>query len=282
MSVVAVGDVGHDFSAGIARAAALIADADALLVTAGAGIGIDSGLPDFRGPGGFWKVYPGLGRRGLEFTEIGSPAAFEAVPRVAWGFYGHRLGLYRATVPHDGFRILQRWGDRMRHGLRVFTSNVDGQFQKAGVSQAHVTECHGSIHHLECLESCGHPVWSADALVPDIDEEACEWRGALPTCPGCGGVARPNILMFYDGGWEGRRYEAAEMALREWIDGTHRLVVVEIGAGTAIPSVRRFGEATRAPLVRINPREAGVARAADVAVAAGALAALRAIDDSMA
>lgn len=281
---MAVGDGRHDFKGSIARAGALIADADALLVTAGAGIGIDidSGLPDFRGPGGFWKAYPGLGRRHLEFTDIASPAAFEAVPRVAWGFYGHRLALYRATVPHDGFRILRTWGERMRHGLRVFTSNVDGQFQKAGVPQAHVTECHGSIHRLECLESCEQPAWPADALVPDIDEGACEWRGALPTCPGCGGLARPNILMFYDGGWDGRRYEVAEMALQAWIERTHRLVIVEIGAGTGIPSVRRFGEATRAPLVRINPRESGVARAADMSVPAGALAALRAIDDSMA
>lgn len=270
-----------DTATNTARAAGLIANADALLVTAGAGIGIDSRLPDFRGPGGFWKAYPGLGRRGLEFTEIASPAAFEALPRVAWGFYGHRLALYRATVPHDGFRILQAWGARMRHGLRVFTSNVDGHFQKAGVPPADVTECHGSIHHLECLEECGRAIWPADALVPDIVEHACEWRGPLPACPDCGGLARPNILMFYDDGWDGRRYEAAEMALLDWIDRTHRLVVVEIGAGTAIPSARRFGEATRQPLIRINPREASVARAADVAIPVGALAALRSIDEAM-
>jgi NAD-dependent SIR2 family protein deacetylase len=277
-----VENVPTDTDASIARAAALITDAEALLVTAGAGMGIDSGLPDFRGPGGFWGAYPGLGRRRIEFTDIASPDAFEAVPRVAWGFYGHRLALYRATVPHDGFRIVRSWGERMRHGLRVFTSNVDGQFEKAGVPPPHVTACHGSIHNLECLDDCGHGVWHADALVPDINEHACEWRGPLPTCPGCGGLARPNILMFYDSGWDGRRYEAAEMALRQWLDRTPRLVVVEIGAGTAIPSVRRFGEATRAPLIRINPREGGVVRGMDVSVRAGALAALRAIDDAMA
>lgn len=275
-------DARNAFRSSIARAAALITDADGLLVTAGAGIGIDSGLPDFRGPGGFWKAYPALGRRRLQFTDVASPAAFEAVPRIAWGFYGHRLALYRATVPHEGFRLLDAWGSRLRRELRVFTSNVDGQFQKSGVPEAHVTECHGSIHHLECLDDCGEPVWSADALVPDIDEEACEWRGALPTCPGCGGLARPNILMFHDGGWDGRRYEPAESALQDWLDRTYRLVVIEIGAGTEIPSARRFGEATRAPLVRINPREADVARGADVSIAAGALAALRAIDESMA
>jgi len=272
----------REITANIARAAALVADADAVLVTAGAGIGIDSGLPDFRGRGGFWRAYPGLGRCHLEFTDIASPEAFGALPRVAWGFYGHRLGLYRATVPHGGFRILQAWGARLRHGSRVFTSNVDGQFQKAGVPPEDVVECHGSIHRLECLEQCGGPVWPADDLVPDIDEALCEWRGALPACPDCGELARPNILMFADAGWEGRRYEAAEMRLLEWLDRPHGLVVVEIGAGTVIPSARRFGEATGWPLIRINPREAAVTRSADVPLPLGALEALQAIDATLA
>ncbi len=266
-----------DLSDHIARAAALIAEADAILVTAGAGIGIDSGLPDFRGPGGFWRAYPALGRRSLEFTDIASPAAFDALPRVAWGFYGHRLALYRATVPHEGFHILQAFGQRTRRGLRVFTSNVDGQFQKSGIPEEHVAECHGSIHHLQCLENCGRAPWTATDLTPDIDEAACEWRGDLPTCPDCGGLARPNILMFSDYGWTGRRYEAAELRLVDWEVNSRKLVVIEIGAGTAIPSARRFGESTGQPLIRINPREGAVTRPRDVPLRLGALEALQQI-----
>jgi NAD-dependent SIR2 family protein deacetylase len=71
----------------------LIAHADGLLISAGAGMGIDSGLPDFRGDRGFWNAYPALGRIGKRFVEIANPAAFVAMPRVAWGFYGHRLQL---------------------------------------------------------------------------------------------------------------------------------------------------------------------------------------------
>jgi NAD-dependent SIR2 family protein deacetylase len=70
-------------------------------------MGIDSGLPDFRGPGGFWKVYPALGWPSLRFEEIASPAAFKSRPTLAWGFYGHRLNLYRTTHPHGGFRMLK-------------------------------------------------------------------------------------------------------------------------------------------------------------------------------
>jgi len=261
----------------IRRAAQLVAEADGLLVTAGAGMGVDSGLPDFRGPEGFWKAYPALGWLGIDFTEIASPAAFDAEPRLAWGFYGHRLKLYRATRPHEGFAILQRLAQGKPRGLRVFTSNVDGQFQKAGIRPEHVAECHGSIHHLQCLADCGQPVWSADTLEPHIDEDSCKWLGELPACPRCGDLARPNILMFGDYGWIGRRYDEAEVRVLDWAVKAKRLVVIEIGAGTAIPSVRRFGEARRVPLVRINVREAGVGREGDVSFAAGALAALQGI-----
>ena len=52
----------------IRRAARWVAEADALLITAGAGMGIDSGLPDFRGPGGFWRIYPALGKAGIALS----------------------------------------------------------------------------------------------------------------------------------------------------------------------------------------------------------------------
>lgn len=74
-----------------------IRNADGLLITAGAGIGIDSGLPDFRGTEGFWSAYPALRAEGLAFTDIANPAAFQRDARLAWGFYGHRLSLYRST-----------------------------------------------------------------------------------------------------------------------------------------------------------------------------------------
>ena len=76
------------------QAAQLIAAADALVVAAGAGIGVDSGLPDFRGKQGFWQSYPALARANLDFSEIASPQTFQRDPYLAWGFYGHRLLLY--------------------------------------------------------------------------------------------------------------------------------------------------------------------------------------------
>ena len=61
-----------------ARASDLISQADGLIIGAGAGMGVDSGLPDFRGDEGFWRAYPALGRQGLDFQSIASPQAFES------------------------------------------------------------------------------------------------------------------------------------------------------------------------------------------------------------
>ncbi len=126
----------------------LIGQSDEMVITAGAGMGVDSGLTDFRSHDGFWKTYPALARSAMGFAEVASPFSFRLEPDLAWGFYGHRLDLYRKVVPHRGFEILRRWARKMARGAFVFTSNVDGQFQKAGFSEERIEEHHGSIHRL--------------------------------------------------------------------------------------------------------------------------------------
>jgi len=76
-------------------------------------MGVDSGLPDFRGDQGFWKAYPPYAKLGLSFVELANPRWFATDPELAWGFYGHRRGLYRRTVPHEGFARLLRWSRAM-------------------------------------------------------------------------------------------------------------------------------------------------------------------------
>jgi NAD-dependent SIR2 family protein deacetylase len=258
--------------------------AEGLVVTAGAGMGVDSGLPDFRGDQGFWRAYPPYARLGLGFSNLANPRWFREDPALAWGFYGHRLELYRRTVPHGGFGLLLRWGEGMRLGSFVFTSNVDGQFQRAGFDPGRIYECHGAIEFLQCLAGCGVGIFPADGVSVEVDAETFRAREPLPSCPRCGSMARPNILMFGDGGWDEARAEEQEQRLARWLAEARgaRLVVIECGAGTAIPSVRSFGERLvgnfpGALLVRINPREPQVPQG-HVGVASGALAALQAIE----
>lgn len=265
------------------RAAELISSADALLVCAGAGMGVDSGLPDFRGDEGFWRAYPPYARLGLRFVEIADPEHFAADPELAWGFYGHRLDLYRETRPHDGFTILRKWGENKPGGVHVFTSNVDGQFQRAGFTD--VAEVHGSIHHLQCLAHCGAGIWPADDVVVDVDPETMRARPPLPSCPDCGALARPNILMFGDYDWVPDRSQRQLDEFTAW-RRTHRsIAVVELGAGRAIPTVRRQAElasAANGNLVRINPREPEVRHGRGVSLPVGALEALTILDELVA
>lgn len=257
------------------RAAEAVADADGLLIAAGAGMGVDSGLPDFRGTTGFWRAYPALGRAGIRFEQIANPGAFRTDPRLAWGFYGHRLKLYRRTLPHAGFAILRSIAAQLAHGAVVFTSNVNGQFQRAGFAEARIAECHGSIHWLQCAVPCSPHIWPADGFEPEVDQAACRLQSALPNCPHCGGLARPNILMFGDGQWLARRSDEQEQRLDNWVSQVSRLVTIELGAGSAIPTVRYFAEQAGAPLFRFNPTDSAVAAGRGEGFAIGALDGLR-------
>ena len=269
------------------RAAELIASADALVIGAGAGMGVDSGLPDFRGDKGFWRAYPPYQKLGLNFVAMANPRWFATDPELAWGFYGHRRNLYRATQPHDGFRILRDWAGRMKHGAFVFTSNVDNHFQRAGFDADRVVEVHGSGEWLQCLQNCGAGIVPAGPENVALDEETMRAAAPLPACPSCGGLARPNILMFGDWDWDDTRTTAQLHRLDAWVNslGQGQLVIVECGAGTAVPTVRHFGErlaATgEASLLRINMREPAVP-SRQLGIAAGALEALRAIDAQLA
>lgn len=267
--------------ADLARCGEAIDLADGLLITAGAGMGVDSGLPDFRGTEGFWQAYPALRQAGIRFSTISTPSTFREDPRLAWGFYGHRLNLYRKTQPHEGFSILRDLSRHMEHGAFVFTSNVDGQFQKAGFSSSQIAECHGSIHHLQCLDGCMADIWPADSFVPHVVEARCRLVNEPPLCPWCGEIARPNILMFGDGDWIEHRSRMQETNLQQWLGRVKRLVILEIGAGTAIPSVRHFGEFQEGFMIRINPREPDLpANRRGASLAMTALEALRLIHAS--
>ncbi len=270
-----------DIADSLAKARDAIASADALLIAAGAGMGVDSGLPDFRGPGGFWRAYPTARLLNLDFEELANPVWFDRDPQLAWGFYGHRRNLYRATRPHEGFGILHHWAKQK--DFFVFTSNVDGHFQAAGFPDERILECHGSIHHLQCSQPCCKEIW-AHARALSIDEQRLRCAAPLPKCRRCDAVARPNVLMFEDGRFLYDRHDEQSARFADWLQSleNRRVAIIECGAGTALPTVRHMGErvalaSNAATLIRINPREASVP-AGHISFAMPALAALQMLD----
>ncbi len=266
------------------KAAGAIKNARAMVITAGAGMGVDSGLPDFRGDQGFWKAYPMYQRLGINFIAAANPANFEGDPAFGWGFYGHRTNLYRGTAPHRGFRMLQDWAAEYAQDSFVVTSNVDGQFQKAGYREDQILEVHGSIHHLQCLTPCCNEIWDNDETIP-VDFATMR-AGHVPACRFCRSAARPNILMFGDYSWLPQRTHGQEMRLDSFLS-QHRhqpLVVIEMGAGTAIPTIRHMSESigrwSNATVIRINPREAHIA-GGHISLSCGALEGLEGIEDHL-
>jgi NAD-dependent SIR2 family protein deacetylase len=266
------------------RAADAIGNARSLVIASGAGMGVDSGLPDFRGERGFWNAYPMYERLGISFVGAANPAHFRNDPAFGWGFYGHRTNLYRGTVPHEGFRILRKWIADLDLDHFVVTSNVDGQFQKAGFEEDRVLEVHGSIHHLQCLSPCSDAIWPNAEEIP-VDHATMR-AGRVPVCPRCRDVARPNVLMFGDFSWLSHRTDRQERLFDSFLEETmgRETVVVEIGAGTAIPTIRhmseRLGRRRGATVIRINPREPWIDEP-HLSIPEGALAALEAVEAAL-
>ena len=240
----------------------ILEESDAIFITAGAGMGVDSGLPDFRGQDGFWKAYPKAKELGLSFEEMANPKWFKENPQMAWAFYGHRLHLYRDTVAHNGYRKLLELSNTKKYGAFIFTSNVDGQFQKIGFEEHQIMECHGSIHHLQCVDNCKKEIWSTQDTSIKI-EDSFKAKEPLPKCIYCSATARPNILMFNDFSWEHKRTSLQRENITEWMDRVEKdnakLSIIELGAGTVVPTVRNTSEQIakrfNVPLIRINPRD---------------------------
>ena len=147
------------------------------VVLTGAGISTESGIPDFRSPGGIWAEYDPM-----EYATI---AAFRRDPVKVWEFYALRFEMLMTAEPNAGHRAV---ADLERRGLveAVVTQNIDGLHQRAG-SHA-VVEVHGSIRSASCLE-CGERVPFEKVIAALRDAPA-------PPCPHCGAVLKPDVVMF--------------------------------------------------------------------------------------
>jgi NAD-dependent SIR2 family protein deacetylase len=265
------------------RAALIIRQAEAFVITAGAGMGVDSGLPDFRGNSGFWNAYPAYAHLRLSFEECATPQYFSIDPHFAWGFYGHRTNLYRETIPHEGFQIIRKWIVRNRADYFVVTSNVDGQFQRAGYDEERMHEVHGSIHWLQCQTRCSTTIWPNEEVFR-IDETTMRASDPLPRCLVCGKVCRPNILMFGDWSWLQDRAHAQNQAFDRFLkqNSGRSIAVIEMGAGKTIPTIRSTSEhlgrkLKQATVIRINPREPKIS-SPHISLPYGALEGLQRLD----
>lgn len=242
----------------LARAAEALRAAEGLVFMADSAMGTDpAGFPDNEA---FWRAYPPLAKAGIGFETLASPQAFVDDAALAWGYYGRRIERCRAGVPHAGFAILRQWVESKPQNGFVFTSCVDGCFQRGGFAEERIVECQGTLLHLQCVKPCCAATWPAPAdLRLAIDPETLRAGGELPRCVRCGGTVRPNVLLVADGAWSSGRTLAQQVRFRAWQGSLARgrFAVMEI-CGGAGPGVREAAEqlaaAGRVPLIRIQTR----------------------------
>ncbi|OMJ65871.1 hypothetical protein SteCoe_37497 [Stentor coeruleus] len=267
------------------KAKEVIKQCNFLMITAGAGMSVDSGLPDFKGSHSFWEAYPPMKKLALTLPEVSNPLWFHRDPTFAWGFFGHRYHLYKNAIPHEGYNILKKWVKDKKYF--VYTSNIDGLFLKTGFPENKVAEFHGTIHYLQCLETykCSLDIWPMDQPI-EYDPVTFRAIEPLPKCKNCGGLARPNINMFGDIGWVSDRSSEQIKNLENTVNESKwKMAVLEIGAGEALYTVRpycqRLVNREKATLIRINPDKPLMIKDEAIEIHMKALDALKAIDSIM-
>lgn len=253
------------------------------------------------------------------YTNVCKPSALEERSEEFYGFFASRIAQYRRAVPHEGYAALARIFGRFEQTQRVaLTSNLDNLHAAVGVDALRI---HGDQEMFQCarMPRCCNDMFSVADF--DFALDAAEHAHRFPKCTGCGGPARPAILMFEDPNWVGLSATqeqlfpsfAAHVKKRMARDPKARLVVLEIGCGDRVPTMRCMAEDllrslydnatlwsdpaaqpdhSRAHLVRVNPDPllAGIVRESCkhlapyvlISVAAGAKDALTAIDSRIA
>ncbi|MGE3957459.1 MAG: NAD-dependent deacetylase [Vicinamibacterales bacterium] len=174
-------------------------------VLTGAGVSAASGVPTFRGAGGLWRNFTA--------TDLATPEAFARDPHTVWEWYDWRRQQIARCEPNPAHRVLAAW-TQAREGWRVVTQNVDDLHLRAGTKA--LVRLHGSIFELRCWNGCpGAPHGWRDERVP--------LPKLPPTCPRCGGLARPGVV------WFGENLDPAAVAAAEALTSCDVL----ISAGTS-------------------------------------------------
>jgi NAD-dependent deacetylase len=160
----------------VERAAEMILKSKKAVALTGAGISTESGIPDFRGPQGLWKQVD---------PKTSTIQFFRQFPGTFWQFMVDRLEVMIRAKPNRAHYALAEL-ERMGRLSSIITQNVDGLHFKAG--SRNVIELHGNAREAVCL-SCGNTVSMEEAMV-------MAKRDHLPPKCECGGVLKPNMVLF--------------------------------------------------------------------------------------
>lgn len=220
-----------------------------ITILTGAGISAESGIPTFRGEGGYWTV----GSTVYQPQEIATWSFFQKNPWEVWRWYLYRRGVCDAAAPNGGHRALVRLEQAFPRTFHLITQNIDGLHRIAGNSPGRTYEVHGNGHEMRCAARCTAERFPIPAGVASKTQDAplTDDERALLVCPRCGGTARPHVLWF-DEYYEEDLYRS-ETAMAAALSASIFVTVGTSGA-TSLPlhAAAAAGQA-QALIVDINP-----------------------------
>jgi NAD-dependent deacetylase len=206
-----------------------------ILVITGAGISAESGIPTFRGAGGYW--------RNFDPAKLATPEAFQRDPQLVWEWYRERRDKIRVAQPNDAHRAVTCLATECRDFLLV-TQNVDDLHERAHNGDRHVkseqiVKVHGDIFLTRCSR-CDHSFQENDRD-----------QSGLPLCRECGSIMRPGVV------WFGEMLDANEISrVESWLERApcDRVFVVGTTAmfGYIVDWALR-GAARGGQLIEVNP-----------------------------
>ena len=165
----------------IERLAQLIIESKKVIVFTGAGVSTESGIPDFRGPGGIWSRYDPEDFTIQKF--LSGPAARKTIWKMS-----AESGLLTEAEPNPAHYAIAELYQLSKLDC-VITQNIDNLHQKAGVPEDKVFELHGNMRWVVCL-SCRRRFPMSEVL-QKIKEEI-----EVPDCPDCQGILKPGAVFF--------------------------------------------------------------------------------------
>ena len=208
-----------------------------VLVITGAGVSAESGIPTFRGPGGYW--------RNLDPSKLATPEAFARDPELVWEWYRERRQMIRTARPNPAHQTIARLGAALPEFLLV-TQNVDdlharAQWEGRSLPPEKMLQIHGEIFVTRCSR-CDF----------EFREENQDGKG-LPVCERCGSLMRPGVV------WFGESLDPVKMSLVEAFLEAGPIDLVMVAGTTALFgyildwALRAKGEQGR--LVEVNPEQ---------------------------
>ncbi len=241
----------------IAKGADLINKAEKILVFSGAGLSTESGIPDFRSPGGLWSKYD---PSDFYFDKIISD---EKARVKYWQMSTETYQIIKDAVPNRAHLAIKALED-MGKLIAIVTQNIDRLHHKAGSSPDKIIEIHGTVSSVSCLD-CGK-TYDRDDI-----EERLRSGVKVPYCDDCSGILKPDTISF------GQAMPTDKMALAFTYAQECNLCIV-LGSSLVVypaASVPAHAVERGAALMIINRDETPLDSQADVVIHESVSSALR-------